>query len=200
MTERNFPSVTVTPKAERTLRNGNPRVYDTEIVSSSGEAENGALVDVFSVKGAYLGTGFISFHSKIRVRIVSSNANETFSPAFWERRIRYALDYRRTVMGDDLGCCRLIFGESDGFPGLTVDRFSDILVTQVLSYGMEKIKDIIYKALVLSLREAGETINGVYERNDVQIRELEGLEQYKGWYEEIPHGQSTETLITENGI
>ena len=200
MTERNFPSVTVTPKAERTLRNGNPRVYDTEIMSSSGEAENGALVDVFSVKGAYLGTGFISFHSKIRVRIVSSNANETFSPAFWERRIRYALDYRRTVMGDDFGCCRLIFGESDGFPGLTVDRFSDILVTQVLSYGMEKIKDIIYKALVRSLREAGETINGVYERNDVQIRELEGLEQYKGWYEEIPHGQSTETLITENGI
>ena len=103
-------------------------------------------------------------------------------------------------MGDDFSCCRLVFGEADGLPGLTVDRFSDIIVTQVLSYGMDKIKDLIYTALVRILREGGEEISGLFERNDVAIRELEGLEQYKGWYEAIPHPESTVTEICENGI
>ena len=96
---------------------------------------------------------------------------------FFERRLKYAVDYRRTVMGGDFACCRLVFGEADGLPGLTVDRFGGILVTQVLSYGMEKIKDEIYRTLVDILINEGEEINGVFERNDVAIRELEGLEQ-----------------------
>ena len=198
--KRSFPVITVTPKAEASLRKGHPWVYDTEIISDSGHCENGCLVDVASVKGAYLGTGFISENSKIRIRVLSSNANETFGESFWERRIKYAVDYRRTVMGSDFSCCRLVFGEADGLPGLTVDRFSDILVTQVLSFGMDKIKDVIYNALVEILRSYGEEIRGIYERNDVAIRELEGLEQHKGWYEGIPHTGSTVTEITENGI
>ncbi len=198
--KRNFPIVTVTKKAEASIKRGHPWVYDAEITQSFGEFENGCLVDVLSQKGSYLGTGFLSEKSKIRVRILSSNANEAFSPAFWERRLKYAVDYRKTVMGSDFSCCRLIFGEADGLPGLTVDRFSDILVAQVLSYGMDKIKDMIYTTLVKILRDSGEEINGLYERNDVAIRELEGLEQYKSWYDPIPHPDSAITEICENGI
>ena len=198
--KRNFPFVTVTKKAEASIKRGHPWVYDAEITQSVGDFENGCLVDVLSLKGSYLGTGFLSEKSKIRIRILSSNANEAFSDAFWERRLRYAVDYRKTVMGEDFSNCRLIFGEADGLPGLTVDRFSDILVAQVLSYGMDKIKDMIYKTLVKILRESGEEISGVFERNDVAIRELEGLSQYKGWYEAIPHPDSAVTEICENGI
>ena len=198
--KRSFPLVTVTKKTEASLRKGHPWVYEAEILQSFGEMSNGCLVDVLSQKGAYLGTGFLSLNSKIRVRVLSSNANETFSDAFWERRLKYAVEYRKTVMGGDFSCCRIVFGEADGLPGLTVDRFSDILVAQVLSFGMEQIKDKIYNLLVKILHEGGETINGVYERNDVAIRSLEGLSEYKGWYEPIPHPAETVTEITENGV
>lgn len=198
--KRDFPIASVTKKAEASIKKGHPWVYDAEITQTFGEFSNVCLVDVVSQKGSYLGTGFLSENSKIRIRILSSNANESFSSAFWERRLKYAVDYRKTVMGDDFSCCRLIFGEADGLPGLTVDRFSDILVAQVLSFGMEKIKDMIYTTLVKILRESGEEISGLYERNDVAIRQLEGLEQYKGWYEPIPHPESTVTEICENGI
>ena len=199
---RTFPSVFVTKKAENSVKNGHPWVYGEEIAFQTQNIENGALTDVFSQKGSYLGTGFYSEKSKIRVRILSDNANESFSSAFFERRLKYAVDYRRTVMGDDFDCCRLVFGEADGLPGLTVDRFGSILVTQVLSYGMEKIKGDIYRCLVDILRNEGEEINGVFERNDVAIRELEGLEQNKGWYEieGLDHPSSTVTEIIENGI
>ena len=200
MKSRDFPIITVTSKAEKALRGGHPWVYDTEILSVFGKIENGCLADVCTQKGAYLGTGLVSEKSKIRVRVLSSNANEGFAASFWERRLRYAIDYRRTVMGPDFSCCRLVFGEADGLPGLTVDRFSDILVTQVLSFGIEKRKDMIYSLLTEILSGYGEKINGIYERNDVAIRENEGLEQYKGWYEGIPHGEETCTVITENSI
>lgn len=199
---RAFPPVFVTKKAENSIKSGHPWVYGEEITSQPQGIENGALTDVFSQKGSYLGTGFYSEKSKIRVRILSDNANESFSPAFFERRLKYAMDYRKTVMGDDFACCRLVFGEADGLPGLTVDRFGGVLVTQVLSFGMEKIKGIIYSALVRILKEYGEDISGVFERNDVAIRELEGLKQHKGWYEldGLNHPGSTVTEITENGI
>lgn len=192
--------MTVTKKAEASVKRGHPWIYAEEITESFGEAENGCLVDVLSQKGSYLGTGFLSLNSKIRVRLLSDNANDNFSPTFWERRVRYAVDYRRTVMGEDFSCCRLIFGEADQLPGLTVDRFSDIIVTQVLSFGMDKIKDVIYSAIVKVLNECGVKISGIYERNDAAIRELEGLEQYKGWYEGYPHTDNVITEITENGI
>ncbi|MBR6360664.1 MAG: rRNA large subunit methyltransferase I, partial [Clostridia bacterium] len=183
MKSRNFPIITVTPKAERALRGGHPWVYDAEITAVAGETENGCLADISSPKGAYLGTGLVSLGSKIRVRLLSDNANETFSPAFWERRLRYAVDYRKTVMGGDFACCRLVFGEADGLPGLTVDRFGGILVTQVISYGIDIRKDMIYSLLVKVLEEGGDKIDGIYERNDVALRAHEMLDEYKGWYE-----------------
>ena len=200
--EREYPSFIITKKGSAWVGTGHPWIYAQEIISKSAEPENGALVDALSENGRYLGTGLYSRKSKIGLRLISRNANDRFDAEFWKRRIRYAWDYRRTVMGGDVSCCRVIFGEADGFPGLTVDRFSNILVTQTLSVGMERLKDVIFPLLAEVLRESGERIDGIYERNDVAIRALEGLEQGKGWYE-LPgeeHPQSTVTEICENGI
>ena len=198
--ERDFPRCVITPKGTRWVEQGHPWIYEGEVLRIEGDCENGCLVDAVSEKGKYLGTGFLSLESKIRVRLVSRNANDRFDQAFWRRRIQYAWDYRKTVMGEDISCCRVIFGEADGFPGLTVDRFSDILVTQTLSVGMEKIKEVVFPLLVQVLRADGQDIRGIYERNDVAIRSLEGLEQNKGWFplgEDFP---SPVTEIRENGI
>lgn len=200
--EREYPSFIITKKGCAWVGTGHPWIYAQEIISKSAEPENGALVDALSENGRYLGTGLYSRESKIGLRLISRNANDRFDAEFWKRRIRYAWDYRRTVMGGDVPCCRVVFGEADGFPGLTVDRFSNILVTQTLSVGMERLKDVIFPLLAEVLRESGERIDGIYERNDVAIRALEGLEQGKGWYE-LPgeeHPQSTVTEICENGI
>ena len=201
--ERAFTAVTVTEKAERALRGGHPWVFDGEITRIDGTCENGDIVDVFSRKGRYLGSGFLNGHSRIRVRLLSRNANDRFDEAFWRRRVRYALDYRRTVMGlTDFRCCRLIFGEADTMPGLTVDRFENVLSVQVLSLGMERVKDLIFRALVETLAGYGERIDAIYERNDVALREKEGMTQYKGFYP-LP-GLRTDldgtVIITENGI
>lgn len=200
-TERTFPRVTVTDKGARWVAQGHPWIYEAE-VPDCPDAENGSLVDAVTKGGKYLGTGFLSLQSKIRIRLVSRNANDVFDAAFWERRIRYAWEYRKTVMGDDISCCRVIFGEADGFPGLTVDRFSDLLVTQTLSVGIERIKAVLFPLLVKVLREDGQDIRGIYERNDVAIRSLEGLSQGKGWFVlpgEVPPASAV-TEICENGV
>lgn len=200
--ERSYPRFIITAKGTKWTEQGHPWIYADEVIREEGDCENGALADAVSEKGKYLGTGFVSRHSKIRLRLISRNANDRFDEAFWQRRIQYAWDYRKTVMGDDISCCRLVFGEADGFPGLTVDRFSNILVTQTLSVGMEEIKDTVFPLLVKVLRSDGQEIRGIYERNDVAIRELEGLPQNKGWYSlpgETPP-DSTVTEICENGV
>lgn len=201
-TERNFPKAVITKKGESWVGGGHPWIYDAEVLNVEGEYENGSLVDAISEKGKYIGTGFISTESKIRIRLVSKNANDKFDREFWKRRVKYAWDYRKTVMGEDIGCCRFIFGEADQFPGLTVDKFGDILVTQCLSIGMEKIKNIVFPLLYEVLTEDGQAVRGIYERNDVAIRKLEGMEENKGWFElpGVPVPESTETEIIENGI
>lgn len=200
--QRNFPRLIITAKGTRWVEQGHPWIYEGEVIRQEGDCENGGLMDAVSEKGKYLGTGFFSKYSKIRLRLLSRNANDRFDAAFWQRRLQYAWDYRKTVMGGDISCCRIIFGEADGFPGLTVDRFSDLLVTQTLSIGMERVKDIIFPALVELLRQDGQEIRGIFERNDVAIRELEGMAQNKGWYvlpgETPPESPVTE--ICENGV
>lgn len=202
--QRGFAKAIVTAKAEKALNEGHPWVYDTEVVSIEGAFENGGLLDVVSQKGRYLGTGFISEKSKIRIRIISKNANDKFDRDFWKRRLSHAVMYRKTVMGpEDIKCCRLIFGEADFFPGLTVDRFNDVLSVQILSLCMDKLKFLLIPLLLDILREDGQHIRGVYERNDVGIRLLEGLTEYKGWFwqEEgnVRFGE-TFTEIIENGV
>lgn len=201
-THRPYPMAFITPKGERACRAGHPWVYDAEVeriveagdpkeaartwkesIESGGiTPENGALVDVLSRKGAYLGTGIFSQQSKIRIRLLSTNANDAFDSAFWERKIRWAWNHRRAVMGDDVSACRMIFSEADGFCGLVVDRFNDVLVTQTLAYGMERLKPVVFPLLVKVLAEDGVVIRGIYERNDVSTRKLEGLQESCGWF------------------
>ena len=200
---RPYAKLTITKKGERAARSGHPWVYGEEVTHVEGTYQTGDIVDVYSDKDRYLGTGFANDISKIRVRIVSRNANDRFDEAFWQRRVKYALDYRKTVMGDkDFACCRLIFGDADDMPGLTVDRYNDILVAQTLCYGMDQVKPVIFKALVDELAAMGVTIRGIYERNDVKVRELDGMEEYKGWYQAdfLPQPGSVLTTIDENGI
>ena len=200
---RPYAKLYLTRKGERAARSGHPWVYGEEVTHVDGQYKTGDLVDVLSEKGKYLGTGFANDISKIRVRIVSHNANDRFDEAFWQRRVQYALAYRRTVMGEkDFASCRLIFGDADEMPGLTVDRYNDLLVAQTLCYGMDVVKPVIFKALTEQLRLMGVTVRGIYERNDVRVRELDGMEQYKGWYRApyLPEPGSVLTTIDENGI
>ncbi|MBO4308448.1 MAG: class I SAM-dependent rRNA methyltransferase [Clostridia bacterium] len=213
---RTFPKITITQKGADLLRGGHVWVYADEVTAIDGTPNNGEsdreahggitdgdLTDVYSPKGRYLGTGFYNSHSKIRVRVVSKNANDRFDEAFWERKLRWAIDYRRRVMGDDFSCCRLIFGEADAFPGLTVDRFGDVLVTEVLSLGIERIKGMLYRLLVGLLREEfGVNVSVLYERNDSPLRVREGMDTGSGFYAGM--GLSTDTdgrcRIVENGV
>lgn len=182
MATRPYPILTVNEKAARAIRAGHPWVYGVETTGPDRPCENGDLVDVVSQKGRWLGTGLLNDHSKIRVRLLSRNTNDRFDEAFWRRRLQYALDYRKTVMGDDFSCARLIFGEADQFPGLTVDLFGDILVTEVLSLGMEVRKSLLYSLLVELLAGYGVAVRAIYERNEAPLRDKEGLPREKGFY------------------
>jgi 23S rRNA (cytosine1962-C5)-methyltransferase len=192
----------ISPKAERSVKNGHPWIYGDEIRGIEGEPDDGGLVDVMA-GNAYMGTGFYNRASKIAVRLVSRNANDAFDDRFWRRRVEYAVRYRKTVMpGADFACCRLIHGEADQMPGLTVDRYGGLLSVQIASLGMERIKETVYRALRDVLAEMGETVTGIYERNDIALREKEGLPAYKDWYRSdwLPAPDSAVTEIAENGV
>jgi 23S rRNA (cytosine1962-C5)-methyltransferase len=199
---RPYPKVMISPKAERSVKNGHPWIYGDEIRGIEGEPDDGGLVDVMA-GNAYMGTGFYNRASKIAVRLVSRNANDAFDDRFWRRRVEYAVRYRKTVMpGADFACCRLIHGEADQMPGLTVDRYGGLLSVQIASLGMERIKETVYRALRDVLAEMGETVTGIYERNDIALREKEGLPAYKDWYRSdwLPAPDSAVTEIAENGV
>jgi len=200
--ERNYAKLTITPKAERAVRQGHPWVYGEEVTSSEGSWNGGDIVDVLSSKGRWLGAGFVNDTSKIRVRIISRNTNDRFGEDFFRRRIRYAIGYRRTVMGPDFDACRLIFGEADQFPGLTVDRFGDVLVSEVLSLGIARRREMIYRLLTEELQNCGVTVRVIYERSDSPLRTKEGLEPFSGpvilpGLESAPDGH---VRIMENGL
>ena len=205
----------VSEKAAKSIRAGHPWVYGEEVRGVSGTYRNGDIVSVVNAKGKWLGAGFVNDASKIRVRLISRNKNDRFDESFFRRRIAYALDYRRSVMGEDFNACRLIFGEADHFPGLTVDRFEDVLVTEVLSLGLEMRKEMIYRLLSEELLARGVKIRALYERSDAPVREKEGLVPQTGYFalpglqtaaEAGPEVSGTEpaapghVMITENGI
>ena len=200
--ERQYPKIMISPKAERSVKNGHPWIYGEEIRKTEGDPQNGGLVDVFA-GNAFMGTGFYNNNSKITVRLISRNANDVFDARFWRRRVEYAVQYRKTVMpGRDFSCCRLIHGEADHMPGLTVDRYGSLLSVQITCLGMDLVKDIVYRSLWDVLSEMGEKITGIFERNDISLRTLEGLKEYKDWYrsEGIPVPESAVAEICENGV
>lgn len=197
-------TVMISKRAELAARGGHPWIYGSEIKDMDEGIAPGDMVKILSSKGKFVGTGFYNPHSKITIRIFSTNANDRFDDAFWKRRAAYAVDYRLQVMRkEDYDCCRLVFGEADQLPGMTVDRFGDVLSVQVLSLGMEKRKHLFLDGLIEVLRERNLPVSCIYERNDVKIRELEGMEQYKGFYHSsllAPEEEKTLVDIVENGI
>ena len=203
----NLPKVFISEKGTRHAKTGHPWVYEGEVVriaefgsDTPAVPEDGSLVHVFSPKDRFLGTGFYNSHSKIRVRLISDNANDRFDAAFWQRRVRYALDYRKTVMGDDFPACRLIHGEADRFPGLTVDLFRDTLSVECLCLGTQLALDGILAALTELLPEYGVRVGTVFLRNEGDLRLKEGMEREKGFWNGFAAHEDGHTEIEENGI
>ena len=201
---KGLKTVTVSKKGEAFLKDGRIWVYDAEVERLDEGINNGDIVNVYSIKGRFLGAGFYNDRSKIRVRILSGNMNDLFDEAFFARRVRYAVDYRLTALGD-LTNARLIFGDADGLPGLIVDKFGDVLVSQIMCLGIETRKDLIFAALLEILREKGEKVSCIFERNDVEVRKKEGLPTGKGYYRHPSlkmeeDGLSGVAAIEENGV
>lgn len=188
------PIVKINDKGAEFLKNGQMWMYANNLSSDISSLDNGCIVDIETEKGEYLGTGYLSKESHITVRIFSKK-HETIDYSFFLKMMQEAWKYRKSVEPDNLDNCRVIFGEADGLPGLTVDRYNRVLVSQITCFGLEKNKDVLYKALLEALRE--EHIQAIYERNDVKSREKEGLSLYKGFYYGIA---DTVQVISENGL
>lgn len=188
--------IVVLKKGEgRSLKRGGLWIYDNEIASVTGTGENGCLVRVNDFDGYPMGVGFINDNSKIRVRMLSRNKDTEINEDFLRTRVRNAWEYRKKVV--DTSSCRLIFGEADFLPGLTVDKYEDILVVESLALGMDRMKKLVLDLLCDELNKDGVRIRGIYERSDARVRELEGMERVKGFLSE-PFDPVVQ--ITENGV
>ena len=196
--KNNYPIITITDEGAEYLKKGQLWMYRNNLLSMDEDVFNGDPVRIYTKDHEYLGTGFCSLKSHITVRILTKNEEDILDREFFKKRIQFALDFRKTVESDNLSNCRLIFGEADELPGLTVDRYNDILVSQISSYGMEKIKDMLYELLLEVMGENNIHIAGIYERNDIAIRSKEGLEEYKGFYSKCDI--EPRTIINENGL
>ena len=182
-------SITLIPGKEKRVYSGHPWIFRSDILSEKGSPAPGSIVDVLSSRGRFLAKAFYNPASQIALRIMSLH-DEPIDEAFIRRRIHEAVEYRRTFA--DLHSCRMVFAESDRLPALIVDSFGDVLVLQCLALGMEPFKGMIVDALVDELHPAG-----VYERNDVPVRTLEGLPMTTGLlYGEVPD----RVEMMENGI
>jgi len=193
--------IVLSDRAEKEIKNGFPWAYDSEVTAEE-QPSDGDICIAVSRKGKFIASGFYNSVSKLRFRVVSLNANDVPDERFWLRRIKWAVDYRKKVMGEDFSCCRLIFGDADGFPGLTVDRYEDVISAEVNCLGIERIKDTIYRGLLECLSDLGEEITCIRERSEGRNRALEGMEDCVG-YVSLPGYslvQKRETVITENGI
>ena len=180
----------------RYLKSGGAWIYDNEIEKISGTFEEGDIVDVLDFDGWFMGKGFINTRSKITVRMLTRKKGQEIDDAFLRMRVKNAWEYRKTVM-DELGSCRVIFGEADFLPGLTVDKYEDVLVVESLALGIDRLKEKIIGILKEILREDGTAIRGVYERSDAKVRDLEGMEPAKAF---IGEPFDTKVQITENGV
>ncbi len=181
--------VTLRKTRETRVRGGHPWIYASEIEKVEGAFDNGDIVDVADFRGKFIGRGFYNPQSQISLRILTRN-DEPCDRDFFARRIQEAWDYRRLLC--DPMSCRLIYSESDFLPGLVVDKFAGVLVLQSLSLGIERIKDMICDLLMEIIQPVG-----IWERSDVPVRRLEGMEQTTGLLRgEVPD----EVDMVENGI
>ncbi len=213
--------VTLKKGQGREFKAGGPWIYDNEIDRVIGEFSDGDLIELRDFDDFFLGYGFINSRSKIRVRMMSRKKEHRVNEAFLEVRIKSAWQHRKNIMrsyieefllsGKDIAgagedevkdaykrlSCRLIFGEADYLPGITIDKFSDVLVIESLALGTDRMKEDILNLCRKVLAEDGVTVRGIYERSDAKVRELEGLERKKGF---IGEAFDAKVLIEENGI
>ena len=177
------------PGKEKRVCSRHPWIFRSDIAKVEGDYTPGDILDIFSSKGKFLARGFYNPASQIALRIMTYQ-QEPVDRDFIFRRVHEAIEYRRTFA--DLRSCRLIFAESDRLPALIVDSFGDVLVLQCLALGMERYKQDVVDALVQEIHPAG-----IWERNDVPVRRLEGLEQQTGLlYGDVP----ARVLMEENGV
>ena len=191
----------------RTIKSGGLWVFDNEIARIIGSYENGDIVEVRDFDDFFLGYGFINDISKIRVRLMSRKKDNIVDETLIRTRVVNAWEYRKAVYGFADGIfryegvtsdsCRLIFGEADFLPGITIDKFADVLVLESLALGTDKMKDMIIDICKDVLEKDGIKIKGVYERSDAKVRELEGLERIKGF---ITAEFDTNVPIIENDV
>ena len=179
----------------RLISAGGLWVFDNEIDYIEGEYKNGDIVEVDSFKHDFLGYGYINDNSKIRIRLLTRNQNERIDDEFFVKRFTEAWNYRKKTV--ETNCCRVVFSDSDRLPGLIVDKFNDVLVFEIDTLGMDIRKKQLVDCLLRVLNNDGLNINKIYERSDAKVRELEGLERYKGFISE-PFNTTIEVL--ENDV
>jgi 23S rRNA (cytosine1962-C5)-methyltransferase len=170
--------------------NGHPWIFGNELGDSEGNAEPGDIVEVYSSNGSFVGKGYVNPASQIRIRLLTRDKSETIDDRFFYRRIKDAWQYRQQL--GYVENCRLIFGEADQMPALIIDKFNDYFVLQTLALGIDKWKG----AIVAAIKEIFNP-KGIYERNDVPVRTLEGMEQIKGF---LSDPFDTNIILNENGL
>ncbi|WP_034444982.1 class I SAM-dependent rRNA methyltransferase [Butyrivibrio sp. AE2032] len=203
----------------REFKAGGLWIYDNEIDKVEESFENGDIIELDDFDGFFLGYGFINTHSKIRVRMMSRKKENPVSKELILKRVEDAWEYRKAVMADYMAkylepaaglskeealadqltrlSCRLVFGEADFIPGITIDKFSDVLVIESLALGTDRMKNLILDCCKEVMAKDGVKIRGIYERSDAKVRELEGLERTKGF---IGDKFDTKVMIEENGV
>lgn len=195
-TDLSVSAVATLKKGEgRALKAGGMWIYDNEVASVMGSFEDGDIISVHDFDGFFMGYGYINRKSKIRIRMLSRRREHAITPAFLKARLQDCWDYRKNTI--DTSSCRLVFGEADWLPGITIDKFSDVLVVESLALGIERLKPLLLRQLTEILAQDGIMVRGIYERSDAKVRELEGLERCKGF---IGPEFDTNVTITENGI
>ena len=180
--------ITLRKTRETRVRSGHPWLYASEIERVEGESAAG-VAEVYSAKGTFLARALYNPASQIALRILTTH-DEPIDADFFARRVRTAWEYRQRFC--DVNSCRAIYAEADFLPGLVVDKFGGVLVVQVLSLGMELWKRELTDILVEVIRP-----EGIYERNDVPVRRLEGMQETTGLlYGDVPD----RVPMVENGI
>ena len=186
-------SIILNKNISRRVESGHPWIFANEVNTGKAldaSAKAGEIVEVYTFDKKFIGKGYVNPKSQIMVRLLTRNKNETIDDQFFYNRIQQAWAYRQKL--GYIENCRLVFGEADDLPQLIIDKFNDYFVVQTLAYGIDVWKPAIVKAL-----ESIFSPKGIYERNDVPIRELEGMEQQKGFLSE-PF--DTNIVINENAI
>ncbi len=177
-------------KAGDRVVNGHPWIFGNELGDSEGTAAAGDIVEVYSSNGSFVGKGYVNPASQIRIRLLTRDKSEVIDDGFFYKRIKEAWDYRKQL--GYVENCRLIFGEADQLPALIIDKFNDYFVIQTLALGID-----IWKGAIVAALQKIFSPKGIYERNDVPVRSLEGMEQIKGF---LSDPFDTNIILNENGL